>query len=278
MTPAAQPRIALIGMPQTGKSTYLGALWALVQSPLETAVSEASFAGDRSYIQRLAEQVARGQELDRTGVDTNEAMSVVLDFEGLGSADVMIPDTSGESLRVLVESQLWHPRLLDACAQATAIVLFVHPARLRVPQPVSLLAVAGAASADLEQEPAPFDVHEHASTAAELIDVFENLTELCRERWPIRLAVIVSAWDRVDGELTPYDWLAARLPGLLSTIEAGAEMAGFEVFGVSAQGGSLETREELLAKGEICDRVYARDRSGAPVSLMAPVRWAIFGE
>ena len=48
-------------MPQTGKSTFLGALWALVQSPLEQSVSEASFSGDRSYIQRLAEQVARGE-------------------------------------------------------------------------------------------------------------------------------------------------------------------------------------------------------------------------
>jgi len=267
-------------MPQTGKSTYLGALWALVQSPLESAVRETSFAGDRSYIQRLAEQVARGQELDRTGVDTNEAMSVELEFEGLGVADVMIPDTSGESLRVLVESQLWHPRLLDACAQSTAIVLFVHPARLRVPQPISLLEVAGAPGADFEaaQEPSAFDVHDHASTAAELIDVFENVTELCRERWPIRLAVIVSAWDRVDGDPTPYEWLGARLPGLLSTIEAGAGMARLEVFGVSAQGGSLEARDELLARGEICDRVYARDRSGLPVSLIAPVRWAVFGE
>ena len=59
---------------------------------------------------------------------------------------------------------------------------------------------------------------------------------------------------------------------------ADAGMAALEVFGVSAQGGPLAERDELLAKGEICDRVYARDRSGLEVSLIAPVRWAIFGE
>lgn len=278
MNARAQPRVALIGMPQTGKSTFLGALWALVQSPLEPAVREARFAGDRSYIQRLAEQVARGQEIDRTGVDTNEAMAVELEFEALGMADVLIPDTSGESLRVLVESRIWHPRLRDACADATAMALFVHPARLHVPQPISLLDVAGAADPDGDDEsPAPFDVHDHVVTAAELIDVFENVTELCRQRWPIRIALIVSAWDRVDGDPTPYEWLKIRLPGVLATLESSPEIVHFEVFGVSAQGGSLDARDALLNRGEICDRVYARDRAGQPVSLIAPVRWAIFG-
>jgi len=277
MTAPAQPRLAFIGMPQTGKSTFLGALWALVQSPLEQEVSEASFSGDRSYIQRLAEQVARGQEIDRTGVDTNEAMAVELTFESVGSADVLIPDTSGESLRVLVERHIWHPRLRGACEDATAIALFVHPARVRAPQPVSLLAAVGGGDDDPDGQPVPFDVHDHGCTAAELIDVFENVAELCRERWPIRFAVIVSAWDRVDGDPTPYEWLQTRLPGVLATIESNPDIATLEVFGVSAQGGALDAREELLARGEICDRVYARDRAGRPVSLVAPVRWAIFG-
>jgi len=280
MNAPRQGRLALIGMPQTGKSTFLGALWALVQSPLEQSVSEASFSGDRSYIQRLAEQVARGEEIDRTGVDTNEAMAVELAFESLGSADVAIPDTSGESLRVLVEQHRWHPRLRAACEEATAVALFVHPARLRAPQPISLLAGFGGddGAATAAPEPVAFDVHEHAATAAELIDVFENVTELCSERWPIRLAVIVSAWDRVDGDPTPHEWMAARLPAVLATIESNPDIAALEVFGVSAQGGPLASREELLARGEVCDRVYACDRAGRPISLVAPVRWAIFGE
>jgi Double-GTPase 1 len=280
MSASLQPRLALIGMPRTGKSTYLGALWALIQSPLEGSVSEASFSGDRSYIQRLTEQVARGEELDRTGVDANEWMGVELEFDALGTADVMIPDTSGESLRFLVEGRMWHPRLWAACEQATAVAIFVHPERMRAPQPISLLAAAGintdAISAESEQVTA-FDVHDHASTAAELIDVFENLAELCRERWPIRVAVIVSAWDTVYGNPTPYEWLRTRLPGLLATIESNPDIAELEVFGVSAQGGSLDARQELLEKGEICDRVFASGRDGQPVSLVAPVRWAIYG-
>jgi hypothetical protein len=281
MNEQPKPRLVLVGMPQTGKSTYLGALWALVQSPLEHSVSEVSFAGDRSYIQRLAERVARCEPLERTAVDAHEGMAVELLFQAQGRADVLIPDTSGESLRVLVEDRVWHPELRAACEAATAIAIFVHPDRVRAPQPIALLAAAGLAdepAPDHEQQAVDFNVREHACTAAELIDAFENIAERCIDRWPIRVAVIVSAWDRVVGDPTPHRWLQTRLPGLLATIESNPDIARLEVFGVSAQGGSLDAREELLAKGEICDRVYARDRSGLPVSLVAPMRWSIFGK
>ncbi len=288
MSELARPRLVFLGLPRTGKSTFLGAFWALVQSPVERAVRESDFSGDRSYVQKLADQVARGVELDRTALDADEELAVGVDFDAAGLADLLIPDTSGESLRVLAERRIWYPRLLDACRNATAILMFVHPDRLRLP---TRLVVASAAepAAAVAEEPAAvefhppdairFQAHEHACTAAELIDVFENLTELWNERRPIRVGVVISAWDRVGGDPrpSPHQWLAARLPALLSTLESNRDVAEFEVFGVSAQGGSLEHRDELLAKGEICDRVFAEDRSGRRISLVEPIRWAIWG-
>jgi hypothetical protein len=232
----------------------------------------------------LAERVACGEEIRKTEVDADEEMQVELAFEPEGTADLLIPDTSGESLRVLVEHRTWYPRLLAACQDATAILLFVHPERLRLPQPISVVAAAtGAVQKPSTAKPAEdavqFDVHKHASTAAELIDVFENITELCNNRWPIRFGIVVSAWDRVEGQPvpTPYEWMQKRLPGVLATLESNPDIAEFEVFGVSAQGGSLDDKEELLAKGEICDRVFARNRSGGEISLVEPIRWAIWG-
>ena len=254
MTEPARPRLVFLGLPRTGKSTFLGAFWALIQSPFEASVREASFSGDRSYVQRLADQVARGEEPDRTALDADEELAVEVYFEPEGLADLLIPDTSGESLRVLAERRIWYPRLLAACTDATAILVFIHPERLRVPQRI-VVAAAGEQTAPGEQgESAPEDVEfhpgdavrfqaqEHACTAAELIE-----------------------------------WMAARLPGVLATLESNRDVADFEVFGVSAQGGALEDRDELLAKGEICDRVFAEDRDGRAVSLVDPIRWAIWG-
>ena len=284
MSGPSRPRLAFLGLPRTGKSTFLGALWALVQSPAETSVSETNFSGDRSYVQKLADRVARGEEIDRTDVDADEEMRVELAFDGELTADLLIPDTSGESLRVLVERRIWYPRLLAACEDATAILLFVHPDRVRMPQPISALATATGET----PEPAPhqppeaaaqFDLHQHGCTAAELIDVFENVSELCHDRWPIRFGVVVSAWDRVRNAHgpTPYEWMQTWLPGVLATVESNPDVAELEVFGVSAQGGSLDAKDELLAKGEIFDRVFAQDRSGQRISLVEPIRWAIWG-
>lgn len=297
MTELARPRLVFLGLPQTGKSTLLGAFWALVQSPVETSVHESDFSGDRSYVQKLADRIARGEELDRTALDSDEDLDVAVGFDPGGVANLLIPDTSGESLRVLVERRIWYPRLLAACTEATAILVFVHPERLRVPQRIVVAAGpqpepagadgpavdAGSAPAEkIEFHPADairFRAQEHACTAAELIDVFENLAELWSDRPPVRVGVVVSAWDRVGGDPkpTPYEWMAARLPGALATLESNRDSAEFEVFGVSAQGGSLDDREELLGKGEICDRVYAEDRRGQRVSLVEPIRWAIWG-
>jgi hypothetical protein len=267
-------------MPRSGKSTYLGALWALVQSPLDRSVVEASFSGDRAYVQRLAEQVSRAQEVERTTLDTGGQLAVTLDFEQGGMAELLVPDTSGESLRLLFEQRVWYAPLRAICEEATALLLFVHPEHVRVPQPLAVLGAAarvstsdgGSATATVS-----FDPREHASSAAELISVFENVADVARASWPLRIAVVVSAWDAVDGRATPHEWLETRIPGLLSTIDCNPQVAELGVFGVSAQGGALIDRDELLSKGEIYDRVFALDGDGHAVSLTEPLRWAIWG-
>jgi hypothetical protein len=218
--------------------------------------------------------------VERTALETSGQLAVTLDFESDGTADLLIPDTSGESLRLLFEQRVWYPPLRQVCEEATAVLLFVHPERIRVPQPLAVLG-AVARGAEGGDDPVtvtiPFDPREHSSSGAELISVFENVAEAGRGRWPIRLAVVVSAWDSVDGDPTPYAWLQTRIPGLLSTIECNPHIAELGVFGVSAQGGDLSNRDELLAKGEIYDRVFAIDRHGNAVSMTEPLRWVIWG-
>ncbi|HLW95327.1 MAG TPA: hypothetical protein VKS25_08130, partial [Solirubrobacteraceae bacterium] len=197
MTERPRPRVALLGMPRSGKSTYLGTLWAVVQSPLDDSVVEASFSGDRAYVQRLADQVARAQEVERTALDSSGQLAVTLEFEHDGLADLLIPDTSGESLRLLFEQRVWYPPLRAVCEEATSILLFVHPERIRVPQPISVLgAAASAANGGGDQTSTAtiaFDPREHASSAAELISVVENVIEIGQAAWPVRFAVVVSA-------------------------------------------------------------------------------------
>ena len=130
---SGQPEtVVFLGLPRTGKSTYLGTLWQLAQDPAEPTIVERDVTGDRSYLQKLGDQVARGEEIGRTEVSSVEGMRLTLGFEQ-GDVTVDIPDLGGETLRLLVEDRVWHPRLQDTITASNAMLLFLHPEKLELP-------------------------------------------------------------------------------------------------------------------------------------------------
>lgn len=284
--------VAFLGFPRTGKSTYLGALWQLAQDPEEPTIVERDVTGDRSYLQELGDRVARGEEIERTRTASDDGMQLTL---GLGTGDIVvdIPDLGGETLRLLVEERVWHSRLQETLVACDAMVLFLHPERLRMPMSIAMAdevladhrASQGrdASEAGVEQrgdsgaETQPPEFRRGlACTAAQCVDALENVLMHQRARWPIRLAVVISAWDTVDGSPTPAHWLADRVPALGSFARSNADMIEWNLYGVSAQGGTLPAdREELLARGSVRRRVFARSADGHPVPLVEPLRWVL---
>ena len=129
--------VAFLGFPRTGKSTYLGALWQLAQDPAERTIVERVVTGDRSYLQKLGDRVARGEEIGRTEMSSTEGMELTLGFRQ-GDVTVHIPDLGGETLRLLVEERLWHPGLERIVAVSNAMLLFLHPERLRSPMTIAM--------------------------------------------------------------------------------------------------------------------------------------------
>jgi Double-GTPase 1 len=267
--------VAMLGLPRTGKSTYLGALWRLVQDTEVSDIWEVDFTGDRSYINALADNVSNGIEIERTAVDTEDGFELEVGFAGGHGARLDIPDLSGEATRELVEERVWRKSLATTVERASALMLFVHPDKIDLPVPANF---AGADEPEVEAEERD-DVEFHvqdACTAAKLIELLENVIDLRPELWPIRIAVIVSAWDRVDGDPNPPDWLEERLPGVSGVLACNSDQVNAAVYGVSAQGGRLpHDRDALLAKGGVRQRVFGRRPSGDPAGLWDPLRWAL---
>lgn len=285
--------VAFLGLPRTGKSTYLGALWQLVQDPAEPTVIERDVTGDRSYLQRLGDKVALGKEIGRTEISSVEGMQLTLGFED-GDITVHIPDLGGETLRLLVEDRIWHQRLQDTIAVSNAMLLFLHPEEVRLPMTIAMAddILSGLKSSPDGDSPAPdngYDTErntevelpkfqaESACSVAKCIDALENILMNQRGRWPIRLGIVISAWDTVEGSPTPESWLKDRAPALYSFAQANNDMIEWSLFGVSAQGGRLPSqRDELLARGNVRDRVFARNASGVAVPVTEPLRWALW--
>ena len=84
--------VSLLGLPRTGKSTYLGALWQLIQDSGEPTIVERDFRGDRSYLQQLGEQVALAEEIQRTEVESNEGLELTVGFDEDGDVNLTVPD------------------------------------------------------------------------------------------------------------------------------------------------------------------------------------------
>lgn len=267
--------IAMLGLPRTGKSTYLGALWRLVQDTEVPAIWEVDFQGDRSHINMLADQVSAGIEIERTEVDTTEGFQLEVGFAGDHSARLDIPDLSGEATRELVEKRVWRKSLAETVQRADAVMLFVHPDTLALPIPANFIGADDAPEGDEVTEELEFLV-EDACTAAKLIELLENVVDLRPDLWPIRIVVIISAWDRVSGNSTPSDWLEQLLPGVAGILISNPNQVHAAVYGVSAQGGKLPNdKDALLAKGEVRMRVFAANPAGNSVGLWDPLRWAL---
>lgn len=283
-------RVALVGLPRTGKSTYLGALWQLIQDPHDDSIAEVDVTGDRSYLQLLGERVAQLQEIDRTDVASDEGLRLVVRFRDKGDVELDVPDLSGETLRLLVEERVWHDLVRDAVESADAILLFVHPDRLRLPIRTNFTDAAladlvktsrdgaetvDASNAGLPEGPLHF-APRYACTAAKLVDAIENIVAGADSRRPIRIGIVLSAWDEIDSAPTPREWLGQELPAVARMCSANAELVELGVFGVSALGGRIpKEKERLLKLGGVFERAYARDADGRAVPLCRPLEWAL---
>lgn len=264
--------ISLLGLPRTGKSTFIGALWLVVQDPTVNEIREHDVRGDRSYIESLAQQVANCEEIQRTEVDSDQAFAMQLDLAGLGVIDVEIPDLAGEATRVLVEDRTWRRVFADALSRSNALLLFVHPDHVAAPIPANWGRWKGEGSHSSEGTPA-FSP-EKACTSAKLIELLENVLAARADEWPLRVGVVISAWDRVDN-LSPRDWLAERLPGVHGVLKSNPDVVQFSVFGVSAQGGRLPEQRDQLINQDVSHRVFAARDDGTACPLFAPLAWAV---
>jgi hypothetical protein len=261
-------RLLLLGLPETGKSTFIGTLWHFVEEPSIEYIREASLPGDRRHAQELAEHVRELAEITRTLHDADERFEVPVEFPGSGTVTLVIPDHSGEQLEGLVQRRVWPELLREELAQASAVMLFVHPRVIKPPLELHLLPDSPSGEKALEYE------NLSACTAAQLIDGLEEVLEAMRDRWPVRVAVVISAFDLAGGD-TPQQWLDLRLPAIASMLRNDPARVHSAVFGVCAQGGAREHAEEVKQLGDLHERAWARSADGSDIPFSEPVRWAL---
>lgn len=282
-----QQSIVVLGLPGSGKSTFLAALWHLVFS--REAETKLRFNGLKSGTQKHLNEISarwrNAQMQDRTLLGGNQFVSINLVTENKHEVTITFPDIAGESYQHMWEERECEKVVADSLMQG-GVLLFVHADRIR--RPLWIADVAEMARvldlpADAEAQPVPWEPST-APTQVQLVGLLEMLGEAPLDIGPRRLVVMLSAWDKAKGErLPPREFLQAKLPLLSQYLETNPRLWQWTVYGVSAQGGEYDDiqagsqpkpeAKRLRAADDPSKRIELTDGVHTSHDLTEPLAW-----
>jgi len=277
--------VVLLGGPDSGKSNYIGRLWAALDAK-KGAVIATSQPPDIGYVLDTADHLFQGRFAPRT--EHNEERR---DFEvpvaladGSLASSIVIPDISGELWQTAVKESEIAADWMDELKAAYGALLFV-----RVDSDLDVRPLDWVTSRKLLAKLGQDDDREKLPTqvmVCELIRYLELTMGSSDRNEKPRLSVIVAAWDRVDRETFengPGSYLEKEYP-LIAGRLLDTTALDVSYFGLSIVGGDLdddqEFREQYFEKsldehGWVAVKNTVTESWSKSEDLTRPIAWAI---
>jgi hypothetical protein len=306
--------VVLAGLPATGKTSYLALLFHAIVEDRAEGLRLGRFDDDREHVTEISDVLLASKVADHTTVDDEQDVTLSLAY---GDVEFVlnIPDLSGETWEHALVDRRWPSSLDDVVANATGFMVFVHCKDIN--DGLTIVDAQQAAAAILgddapddeagddpvgEQTPglvtgstdttdgdagdqqhtdddddmdADEETHCKQLTQVSLIELIQFFAATSPR--PVRVSVIVSAWDLEPKKLKPQQWLSKNAPMLAQFFEVNTDEVEATVWGVSAQGADLfdaKVREEYKDKDPI-DRARILAADGTEVGVAAPLRWVL---
>ena len=284
---AEKPDITIVGMPESGKTTLLAAIWHTVREPGSTSalVFDGLKQGNYEHLNAITKRWRAGKKQQRTQTAGMKVVSMRL-RSALGTvSEISFPDIPGEDFSGMWEKREIEEDLVSTLA-ARSIVLVVNGDTIRFPAwIVEEAAIAKGAGLD-EGKAAETDWNAKlAPTQVQLVEILQFLMAEGLRVGDRRLAILITAWDQVEGEgLEPAEILELKLPLLHQYLQSNRDPWVWRVWGVSAQGGMYEDpdKNEQLAEtealrelGRASDRIKVVDGKSATTDITLPLEWLI---
>jgi Double-GTPase 1 len=298
----AQHQVLVIGLPRTGKTTFLAAMWDVVDTEnVSGSLILERLDGDQKYLNEIRDKWAKCEEMPRTRLTGDKVVTMHLQDRSTNlRASMFFPDLDGEGF----ENQ-WLDRECSGAHAAIAkasssAMLFIHPKKVKDNKLISeARPLIAAASAQHDQPQSPPQAPTAAAgmpsaipaglpkedeiparptyspTQVQLVELLQFFRIQTEHLPQIHLAVIVSAWDIARKVAsTPEKWISSQLPMLEQFLRANQEEIVSKIFGVSAQGGDLEKdAQKLLGKNSPSERIIVAEASGQSSDITIPIRW-----
>jgi len=285
MTTLTSKHIVMIGLPATGKTSFLAALWYLVQHPqVQSGLRLDKLDGDSKYLNQIAKAWAGYELVPHTRLDSETVVSMSLKNIQTGQTlTLSFPDLSGESFTLQWTMRQFTQGYDSFLQQASGGMLFISPLKYKKPIRIDMAnplveEIGGdsetqADAQDISSTHRPWNP-EDAPTQVQLVELLQFISVRDYFRPPFRLAVIVSAWDQLRQlNRSPLDWVAHEFPLLHQFLQSNQHLFESAVYGISAQGGDYGQRDAILDKtpSERIEVVGANIRN--PHDLTEPLQW-----
>ena len=269
-------RVLMCGLPASGKTTYIGALWHCISSgEVETSLVYDGMPDDREHLNKLSTKWLQCEEIEHTRIEENEQPEIKFRIDE-ESIKITFPDQSGEIWSTLWESRHSPKELLDLASETIGIILFIHVDTIK--HPVSVVEVVEQAEMIGEEldsdQKIPYS-SEYAPTQVKLVDILQSVAAEPFWLGNKPLSVILSAWDLVEVEkISPAEFLKKTLPFLHQYLCNNSKFSKWNVYGVSALGGDLgKDIEELMKVGRQSERIKVIDDEKQSHDLTRPILW-----
>src|ERR1700756_2353667 len=216
--------VVIIGLPASGKTTFLAALWHLITA--RDVATQLRFgnlrAGEAAHLNAIATRWRDAKIQDRTAIAGNRMVSMNLLAASDEAVRVTFPDVPGEAYRRMWEERDCEPEIAEVLRDG-GVLLFIHADNIKMPAwVVDEAELSRAAGLEVTAGEAVQWHPRLAPTQVQLVDLLQLLREDPLDVGPRRLAVMLSAWDKAREEgLEPNEYLESKLPLLAQYLKRG---------------------------------------------------------
>lgn len=248
----------IVGLPESGKTTFLGALaYTIMNSMPNVNMFELDKVENLDYMNNLAIIWSKCEEIGRTNLDQYESTTLFLK-DGLGNrVELKLADQSGEEFKKVVMNRSMTENMYTEIMECNNIFLFVNPNVIK--KDVMINDIAPKFRINSQENINSFNekyVHEQV----QYVMILQDIIRIKKEKTKIK--VVISAWDAYEKGKCPQELLKEELPLLWQYLLSNQKLFDCEFWGVSAQGGDLmdaSVKEQMLNYESAIERIRVID-------------------
>ena len=262
-----------VGIQDTGKSSYLGAFWAIESDGQSGhALTFNGLPPNSEYLESLGSLWLQQEPVNRSPMNSHE-MEICLKHRDTGSViNLAIPDFKGERFKLILQND--RPSEIDKwLKKSNKIIFFLPPLRERVFNEE----YGENENQDAKMPDKDFSVDE----IEPWIQIVELLKFIYEEKGDIKIAFCVYKWDELMPKgLKVEKWIEQEHLFFYTYIKYHFSNSNVKFYGVSAQGLNYENRgdlteakvSELTEKGK---RAYISSGTDKDYDITKPLAWLL---